>query len=212
VSLLRIRAAFGNPFAFFQADELGPAVPRGRCRSPSGPGWPPASGPSLHFARATRSSRIDSTVPVAAFGVPTASPASTARAGCLGIGRVGFRRAFGRAWRFGRFTSITSTPASVRNRASPAPHEPVPSTPTAPSWPKPPSHPEQRSIAAEGRRELLGAEHPAQLVDSHATWKSLCVSTHRVTSRGRICHLGWLPSLLVIGWGWHAQPDERTGL
>ena len=93
----------------------------------------------IALRRATRSSRIDSTVPVAAFGVPTASPASTARAAASASAGSDLPR-FRRAWRFGRFTSITSTPASVRNRASPAPHEPVPSTPTAPSWPKPLSH------------------------------------------------------------------------
>ncbi len=164
----------------------------------------------IALRRATRSSRIDSTVPVAAFGVPTASPASTARAAASASAGSDLPR-FRRAWRFGRFTSITSTPASVRNRASPAPHEPVPSTPTAPSWPKAPSH---LNSDRYPRRVVGNCSVPStrpKLVDSHANMEVLVCVDATSDKRGRICHLGVaIPSRDWLGVARTAR--RRTGL
>ena len=70
--------------------------------------------------KATRNTRIDSTIPPWVFGTTLASPLSTARAAASAsaVSDLPRRR---RAWRLGRITSITSMPRSARWRESPAP-------------------------------------------------------------------------------------------
>ena len=70
--------------------------------------------------RATRSTRMASTIPLRALGVVVASSASTARAAAsASMGSDLPRRR--RRWRLGRSTSTTATPAWVRWRVRPAP-------------------------------------------------------------------------------------------
>jgi hypothetical protein len=70
--------------------------------------------------RATRSTRMASTIPLRALGVVVASSASTARAAAsASMGSDLPRRR--RRWRLGRSTSTTLTPAWVKWRVRPAP-------------------------------------------------------------------------------------------
>ena len=74
--------------------------------------------------------RIISTLPVPDFGVPVDVPASTERA-ADSASIESLLPSLRRTGRSGRLTSITSWSHSERNRDSPAPYEPVPSTPKA---------------------------------------------------------------------------------
>jgi len=76
--------------------------------------WLPAWVRALTaLRRATRSARIDSTAPSPDFGVPDASPfrAASAAATASAASDLPRRR---RACRFGRITSVTSTPSAAR--------------------------------------------------------------------------------------------------
>ena len=70
--------------------------------------------------RATRMTRMASTTPVWAFGTAVATPAKAVRAAASASIGSDFPRAR-RVARFGRFTSTSSTPRSVKAAASPAP-------------------------------------------------------------------------------------------
>ena len=93
---------------------------------------------------------------------------------CLGIGRVGF--------------AAPSAALAVRSVHLDHLHAGIGQKPGQPGTPRAGAFhsdraelaeaaqpPEQRSISAESRRELLGAEHPAQLVESHSRHGSPCV-------------------------------------
>jgi hypothetical protein len=109
--------------------------------------------------------------------------------GCLGIGRVGL--------------AALSAGLAVRSVHLDHLHAGIGQKPGQPGTPRAGAFhsdraelaesaqpPEQRSISAESRRELLGAEHPAQLVDSHANMEVLVCVDATSDKRGRICHLG----------------------
>ena len=70
--------------------------------------------------RASDSVRIASTQPSADLGTAVASPLSAARA-AVSASTVSVLARRRRVWRFGRFTSTTSTPAAARCRVRPAP-------------------------------------------------------------------------------------------
>lgn len=90
--------------------------------------------------RATLMARIISTVPSAPLGSPVVVPASTARAAAsASMGSVLPLRYWSRL--LGRITSRTCIPSAFRKRASPAPKEPVPSTPACSMVPNPLAHP-----------------------------------------------------------------------
>ncbi len=151
---------FGNPFAFFQADELGPKFLGGgvdhrvdlvgRLR------------PGLHCASPGNSQQPDrldgSRGRLRGADRLTGEHGSC---GCLGIGRVGL--------------AALSAGLAVRSVHLDHLHAGIGQKPGQPGTPRAGAFhsdraelaesaqpPEQRSISAESRRELLGAEHPAQ--------------------------------------------------
>jgi hypothetical protein len=89
--------------------------------------------------RATRSTRIISTLPSADFGIPVAWPESTERAAPSASVRSSLPR-WRRTLRSGRSTSITVMPRARSQRNSPAPYDPVPSIPTRSTTPSRDAH------------------------------------------------------------------------
>ena len=139
--------------------------------------------------QATCSTRIASTSPSRLFGRPNAWPDNAARAAATAStgSDLPSRR---RTCRFGRSTSTTAIPARSKWRASPAPYEPVPSTPTrssrrgsAASRPvagSPPRWcrtlrcraPRQRDRPRRPRARRRGCRHPRSPNMSSLRWSS----------------------------------------
>ncbi len=87
------------------------------------------SAPRPPERRAMISTRIASTLPSRLFGLPERLTRQRRPGRDDGVERIGLAVAVA-ACRFGRSTSTTAIPARSSCRVSPAPYEPVPSTPT----------------------------------------------------------------------------------
>jgi hypothetical protein len=114
--------------------------------------------------RATRSTRIISTLPSADFRVPVARPASTARAAFSASMRSSFPR-LRRSARSARSTSTTTSPWLRSQRDSPAPDEPVPSIPMRSMTPKLDAHSSRCRYPRAGGRDLDRAQEPAEPIE-----------------------------------------------
>src|SRR5262249_41288551 len=93
----------------------------------------------------------------------------------------------------------TATPAARRNRASPAPYDPVPSTPTRATSPNPDSHRCSSRCPAEVVGNSATPSSPPIPSSAAATFMSRCVSTPPVTRRGAALRSRWLSTPPVTG-------------
>ena len=107
-------------------------------------------------------------------------------------------------------TSITLGPRARRCRDSPAPHEPVASTPIAPTSPKLVTQPvRSRSPRAVATNDAVSPSRPTSSPTT-ATWTSLWVSTPATTRRSSPSAMVDTPPLLLTWMGWHARPGRWT--
>ena len=153
--------------------------------------------------RATRSNRIASTVPVCDFGVPGRLAGQHRPGRADGVGRVGL--------------AVAAAMLTVRAGHLDHRHPVGGEEPGQAGAPRPgaldtdrddvterPQPPQQPPIASRGRRELFGAEHPADLVERGRDVGVLV----RVDAAGDTASVSVIVVIAIPSWscGWHAQP------
>jgi hypothetical protein len=108
----------------------------------------------------------------------------------------------------GRSTSTTSTSARRSRRASPAPYEPVPSTPTRTTGPNDCSQPNSLSLPARDASKLSTPNNPPISSNAAATCTSRWVSTPPVTAPTSVFTMVIaIPFSRFRVKGWHAPPS-----